>query len=253
MGRAHDLRTRRWPSAGAILVALLFAAPVSAFAHVPTIEPREATSSELPSQTAGGMNSYPSQNAFVIEGPDESRAIYGYLAPVQPYDAYTFQVTNTVTTTIELIVPTRREAAGFRPSLHLIAPSEGIRLDAQDPGRTPRAEFFEPFSLQSFWKGATLQNVELRPGVEYELVVEAASSSARSGPYVIAFSGAERFTPADWLSSLKVLPTIWLGTYGGAPPRPIAMLVAALLVVTAVALLGRLSSNARRRAAARRG
>lgn len=216
---------------GVMLGSLTLAMPGSAFAHVPAIEPRASSNAARTS----GSGSFPADNAHAIDGPDESRAVYGYLAPDQPYDAYTFKVADNVTTTIELIVPVRTAAEGFRPALILMASARGIRLDARDPGVSPRSKFFEPFSLQSFWKGAAIEEVELRPGVRYDLIVTPGASQVRSGPYVIAFSGGERFTAADWARTLRVLPTVWLGTYGGAPVRPLAVVV---MVLVALALAG---------------
>jgi hypothetical protein len=161
-----------------------------------------------------------------------SRAVYGYLAPGRAYDAYTFRVSEPVSTRIELIVPERTGQKDFRPGLLLF---DGARRASDDPGGE-RSLFLEPFSLSRFWEGAGLDAV-LAPGDTYELVVVPGTGSVTHGSYVIVFGGAEAFTGQDIRETFRVLPTIWLGSWSGSPPRTSALVVAGVVVVALAALI----------------
>jgi hypothetical protein len=152
---------------------------------------------------------------MAIGGPEVSRAIYGYLAPDEKYDAYAFHVDEPVTQTIGVIVPARGEDEGFRPSLRLLADGVEVAL-IDDPGLPEREAEWEPFSLTDFWTGGE-ERIAFEPGVEYELRVEPGTGPDVSGRYVIVFGGPEAFTAADSARTLVYLPVIWFGAYGGAP------------------------------------
>lgn len=185
----------------AALAAVVLSSSLSsaALGHVPTLERAQG------------------EGAAVIEGPDVSRAIYGYLAPVEEYDSYTFHVDEPVTQTVGIIVSARAEHAGFRPALRLLADGTEV-VAAQDPGLPDRETEWEPFSLTSFWAGAE-ERVSFEPDVAYELVVDPGTGTDLSGRYVIVFGGPEAFTATDALRTLAYLPVIWFGAYGGAPPH----------------------------------
>ncbi|MDF1543425.1 MAG: hypothetical protein P1P71_09975 [Anaerosomatales bacterium] len=169
---------------------------------------------------------------MAIEGPEASRAIYGHLAPGEKYDAYAFHVDEPVTRTIGVIVPSRTEHAGFRPSLRLLA--DGIETALiEDPGLDEREAEWEPFSLTDFWTGGE-QRIAFEPGVEYELRVEPGTGPDGSGRYVIVFGGPEAFTPADSARTLVYLPVIWFGAYGDAPAHWNWWALVPLAVVAAV-------------------
>jgi len=211
----------------AVIVAMLgvLMSPVAACAHVPALEG---------SGTAG--------SGAAIGGPDVSRAIYGYLAPGEAGDAYTFTVSGPITRTIGVIVPAYPEHARFRPRLVLTS-QDGSRIEFADPGLAARVGEWEPFSLTTFWKGAE-GDVRFEPGRRYVLTVEPGPGDA-TGRYVIVFGGPEQFSGADTLSTLTDLPVIWFGAYGGAPFRwnwPAALLFAALIVIAA----GTVVASARR-------
>ena len=203
----------------ALVAAALIFAPAAAVAHVPDLERRA------------------SGEPMTVGGPEVSRAIYGYLAPDEEYDAYTFRVDEPVNQTIGVIVPSRAEHEGFRPSLRLLA--DGVEVSyIEDPGRAEREAEWEPFSLTDFWTGGE-ERIAFEPGVEYELRVEPGMGPAGSGRYVIVFGGPEAFTAADSARTLVYLPVIWFGAYGGASahwnwwallPLGVAVLLLALLV-----------------------
>ena len=181
--------------------------------------------------------------------PDVSRAVYGYIAPGEEHDTYTFSVTRPVTTTLGVIVPAYAEHARFRPVLELETTGQPTTTIA-DPGYAPRGEEWEPFSLTTFWKGGE-HAVTFEPGRRYTLRVEPGGGAA-TGRYVIVVGGAERFTGGDTLATLRDLPVIWLGAYGGAPARwnPWVLVPAALLVavIAGIVLVIRGAARSRGRA-----
>jgi hypothetical protein len=188
---------------------------------------------------------------MAIGGPEVSRAIYGYLAPDEEYDAYAFHVDAPVTQSIGIIVPVRAEHEGFRPSLRLFADGVEVAL-IDDPGLAEREAEWEPFSLTDFWTGGE-ERIAFEPGAEYELRVEPGIGTDGSGRYVIVFGGPESFTAADSVRTFVYLPVIWFGAYGGAPahwnwwalvPLAIGISVVVLVVRTVVRAV-------RRRGAAR--
>jgi hypothetical protein len=192
-------RTRTGPRSAA--TAILFALAVlassagAALAHVPALE------SGTGATTA-------------IDGPDVSRAIYGYLAEGEEADAYVFSVAAPVTSATGVIVPAYAEHADFRPVLRLFADGEEIAT-IEDPMLPERPGEFEPFSLTTFWEGGE-EEVAYEPGIEYALVVDHGEGTA-TGRYVLVFGGGEAFTGTDVATTLRDLPTIWFGMYGDAP------------------------------------
>jgi hypothetical protein len=203
---------------GTCMVGVSLPAAV-AHAHVPTLE-----------RSAPGT-------AMAIDGPEVSRAIYGYLAPDETYDAYLFSVEEPVTRTIGVIVPARDEHAEFRPVLRLLTGGTEITTIA-DPGLSERDTEWEPFSLSTFWEGGE-QAISFNPGVEYELRVEPGDDDATSGRYVIVFGGPEAFTVGETMRTLLYLPVIWFGAYGGAPPHwnwwamiPLGILATGIVLIT---------------------
>ncbi len=216
------------------IVGISLPAPV-ARAHVPALE-----------RGAAGT-------PMAIDGPDISRAIYGYLAPAETYDAYRFSVEEPVTRAIGVIVPAREEHTGFRPALRLLAGGAEVASIA-DPGLAERDTEWEPFSLTTFWEGGE-QAITFEPGVEYELRLEPGDGATSSGRYVIVFGGPEAFTIGESVSTLFYLPVIWFGAYGGAPPHwnwwaliPLGILVAGIALITQA-----LVRRSRRRADDRNG
>jgi hypothetical protein len=199
----------------AVIVSWLVAGG-PAHAHVPALEGGGATGEGTP-----------------IAGPDVSRAIYGYLAPDEKRDVYTFSLSQPLTATIGIIVPAYPEHADFRPAIVVEVEGEAP-VTIADPGLAERAKEWEPFSLTYFWKGGE-EGVGFKRGRRYRLRVEP-GDGATSGRYVIVFGGAERFTGSDTLATLRDLPAIWVGGYGGAPLRWnwLALLPAGLVGFAAV-------------------
>lgn len=186
----------------AALVALVAMAVMAgarpAEAHVPGLEPAS------------------DDGPVSIDGPEVSRATYGYLAPGDSYDEYRFTVARQVTRPVGIIVPAYPEHADFRPGL-VVTTDARDRLELMSGASAPRRREFEPFSLTSFWHGSE-REVTFEPGVVYTLRVLPGPGSA-SGRYVIVFGGPEQFEAGDIAGTLRQLPVIWFGAYGGAPFR----------------------------------
>lgn len=229
--------SRRLTAVGAVTIMLavaLFAA-VAASAHVPTLE-----TGNVPGEGAP------------ISGPDVSRAIYGYLEAGKEFDAYTFIVSAPLERQIGILVPAYSEHADFRPSI-VLSTQGAPPIEIADSGRADRMEEWEPFSLTTFWKGAET-TAAFESGRQYIIRVKPGVGT-RSGRYVIVFGGPERFTTPDTLGTLRDLPAIWFGAYGGAPFRwnwwaliPVSILAAIVAGVVRLAHTG-----LRRAATVRRG
>jgi hypothetical protein len=222
--RRHGSRAVAVLIASACCVAAL-SGTWTAFAHVPALETSATSDGTTP-----------------LGSPDVSRAIYGYIAPGEERDSYSFSVASPVTTTLGVIVPAYPEQRGFRPSL-VLEDDRGSSVTIGDPGLDPRAKEWEPFSLTSFWKGGE-RSVSFEPGHRYTLRVVPGADTP-FGRYVIVVGGAERFTGADTLGTLRDLPAIWVGMYGGAPFRfnpwaliPVAFVLVLLLAAVFAAIRG---------------
>lgn len=216
-----------WLLASLACSAAMFAAS-PAHGHVPEIAAPAASDAE-------GTPRQPYPSAQPIASPTVSRAVYGFLAPDRQFDSFRFVVDAPVTTTLDLLVPARADYDGFEPRLSVYEEGSGERLDA--PPGSGEAEY-EPFSIESFRQVRSVR-LELKPDETYYLVVRSGSGVA-SGPYALAFSGAESFGSSEIGSTLLALPVIWSGAWAGAPIRPAAygccgsMLVIGALAVTLV-------------------
>jgi hypothetical protein len=205
-----------------------------------------------------------------------SRAVYGTLAPGETFDAYRLSVSHPVSTPVEMLVPKAGRYADFRPSFALVGaglPAVGVppafirdRLRTattavslvpgaypqvvvvNDPGRTPRQTFYEPFSFTSYFRGAST-TVELQPGRDYYLVVY--DPAGVSGEYALGVGEAESFTPADWVRAIIAVARIKLGLYGQGAFHPLNALVLAAVLGGLMALGVVVWRRRRRRAALR--
>jgi hypothetical protein len=215
-----------------VAVALAFSS-VPALAHVPTIE------GPVGLETEAGHGGEP----LVIGGPEKSRAIYGFLEDGET-DTYAFDTSEVVVRTARVIVPDYPEHADFVPTLSLEA--DGVEVaTAEEDTSAGRVSEFEPFSLTHFIQGAEME-FEFEPGVAYVLRVGPGDGDT-SGRYVLTFSGPEEFTGADIAGTLRTLPRIWLGAYGGAPARwNTYALIPALFVLAVVGVLVTLAYRALR-------
>lgn len=188
----------------AVWVVGALALPAAVSAHVPAVE--GAQGFEDGAGTDGETR---------IGGPEKSRAIYGYLEG--DADRYAFVTTQEVSRTIRVIVPAYDEHASFYPTIVLEA--DGVEIArAEDPAQDERPGEFEPFSLTTFWEGAELE-YELEPDRDYVVRIEPGTTGDKSGRYVLVFSGPETFSASDVADTLRGLPRIWFGAYGGAPLR----------------------------------
>lgn len=218
---------RRSVALALITLAFTIAAPAAAFAHVPILE----EPGRIPDTR--GSAEVPFPQAQQIPAPDKSIAVYGYLAKDDELDAYAFTVPEKTVTTVELLVPVRTGLGDFRPTLMVFSEGQGERDVVRDPGADPRERFYEPFSVASFYKGGSA-TLTFEPGERYYFVVTGGQGKRTHGAYTIGVSGAEEFSAAETAGTLMVLPTIWLGSWGGGPVRPGALACATLLVVLGV-------------------
>jgi hypothetical protein len=170
------IRRRLGRALAATLVASLALtwAPASAFAHVPVLEPY-ARSDAQPK----GEEPFPS--AAAIDGPDESRAIYGYLAAGEAFDAYRFEVRQAVTTTLSVLVPVRSGTADLRPAVSVVI--DGRVLADVLPVAGTRRTTYEPFSFMTLYQAGE-QRLTFEPGHRYTLLVSKGRGTDTVGPYV---------------------------------------------------------------------
>jgi len=258
-GRQTPLRllTAAWASAA----LSLWLAP-AALAHVPILEPSR------PSDVVS-FGSEPFPAAVPLGDPTrQSLAVYGYLRAGERFDAYTFTVSQDATIPVEILVPTVGGSSAFRPSFAVITDAEigqqGLpqagtlppdlerrlsgtargRFDVlvvSDPGAAKRPTFFEPFSLERYYRGGKAE-VPVRPGRSYFVVVFAPPSAAvDAGPYTLGLGTVESFTAADWARSSWAIVRIKLGLYGGGPLSwyGVAQLAAVAAAIAGLVLLVR--------------
>jgi hypothetical protein len=230
-------------AAFALVVAAALAWQTAALAHVPILE--------LPGRhDVRGTAAAPFPNAQPIAAPTKSLAIYGYMAPDEQLDAYTFSVTAETTLTLDMLVAVRPDLADFRPTLTLLSSAADRPAVMPDPGTQPRKSFYEPFSVSDFYQGGSA-SVTLLPGRRYFLVVEPGAGARHDGAYTIGVSGGEQFTAAETVSTVLSLPTIWLGSWGGGPVRPGAMAALSALGAVLVAVVALVALRHRRVRAAK--
>ena len=230
---------------GSATVLFVFAAfaisygrgPAPAIAHVPVLEPYAAS-------TATSVLSMMTDSRRV-EPPDESRAIYGTLVSRESGDGYWFSADQTIETTVEVLVPASVAEEEWAAVRFVVTDVEARDIWPAAP--VSEQAFFEPFSLQRFSVVARA-TYRFEEGHSYVLSVTPAQRVLPPGrvvPYVIAFSGSERFALRDVLSSAVDVPRIWFGLYGQWAPRW-GMIGGALLFVVALATTAVLLRRRRR-------
>lgn len=219
----------------AISVTAILGLPAAALGHVPTVE-----------GTQGFEDNVGGDAETQIGGPEKSRAVYGYLK--DGVDRYAFRATEPVARTIGVIVPAYKEHATFYPTM--VLEEDGIEVArSDDAALAERTGEFEPFSLTTFWDSAELV-YDFEPGHDYLVRIEPGQSGATSGRYVLVVGGPEAFSGSDIAETLRGLPRIWFGAYGGAPFRfnPLA-LIPFSIVAGILGLLGTLIVRMLRRRA----
>jgi len=213
-------------------------APAHALAHVPVLEPRAPSEAALTDEGVRG--------AREIEPPTESRAVYGTLSPGERLDAYSFTAATDIETTVELLVPaadtTGRDGADWQ--LVIANPDND---NAARSGVAAEETFFEPFSIQRF-RVVSRISYRFEADSTYFITVRHRGDDppVRPLPYVVGFSGAERFTARDWVSSAAYVPRIWFGLYGQWAPRWGMIAGAGLLLGAAVFFTTRALRRGRR-------
>lgn len=176
-----------------------------------------------------------------------SEAIYGRLGEPGEVDIYEFIPAESASLPFEILVPVRAPLAGFRPTLALIArglpvtSSEdlpvrlpdgfGIRL-ITDPGTEPRPEFFEPFSMERYWRGGR-ETVEIPARASAYIAVF--DATGRTGDYVIGTGTVENFSAMTFPEVVRAIVRLKLGFFGGFQP-PWVDITGILLTVIGFAL-----------------
>lgn len=252
----------------------------AALAHVPILEParRSDQPPSLGASAAGEAEPFP--GAVPLRDPTrQSLAVYGYLFASERFDVYTFTVSQSATIPIEILVPTTGGSPAFRPSFAVIARAgppgsgglpegDGLPSDLErrlrgiteagfdvlvvpDPGAAERPTFFEPFSVERYYRGGRAE-VSVRAGGDYYvLVFVPTDASVRSGPYTLGLGSSESFTAADWAWSSWAIVRIKLGLYGGGPLSwaGLAQLAAIVAVIVGIVVFVVIRRRRRRRRA----
>ncbi|MBE0476772.1 MAG: hypothetical protein IBX62_06745 [Coriobacteriia bacterium] len=214
----------------AVALACALAAPAPAYAHVPVLEPSRS-SDEV------GRPSEPYPGAVGVRAPEVSLAVYGYLAEDELFDVYDFTPSEPVSTHVSILVPAEEDLGRFRPVVTVErATGTGARLVAEAASPPRRETFFEPFTLQTLYRGEEA-TVTLEAGQRYYLRVSPGSGGRRTGPYVVAFSGPERFGAGDAVRTLVRVPRIVLGLYGQAAFDPVPLLVLGAVLAIGAGIL----------------
>jgi hypothetical protein len=242
-------------------------AAAPARAHVPFLEPSR-------SSAAAAEPGDPFPGAVALPDAAVSRAVYGTLAAGEEFDAYKLAVSQPSLTPVEMLVPRSAGYRDFRPAFVLVGP--GLRsagtppafvadrllaaygtveaaangvVVVPDPGASPRATFYEPFSFTSYYRGGSTA-VELQPGRVYYLVVY--DPAGATGEYALGIAEAESFTPADWVRAIVAVARIKLGLYGQGAFHLVNALILAVLLAGLAALVVVLWRRRRRRRSALR-
>jgi hypothetical protein len=227
-------------------------AAAPARAHVPFLEPSR-------SSDAAAEPGDPFPGAVVLPDAAVSRAVYGTLAAGEVFDVYKLAVSQPSLTPVEMLVPRSAGYRDFRPAFVFVGP--GLRsagtlpafvadhllaaygaaeaaaigvVVVPDPGASPRATFYEPFSFTSYYRGGSAA-ADLRPGRVYYLLVY--DPAGATGEYALGVAEAERFTPVDWLRAVVAVARIKLGLYGQGAFHLVSALVLAVVLAGLAALV----------------
>jgi hypothetical protein len=171
----------------------------------PGVRPRASTQ---------GPATDPFPDAVPVGSPEVSRAVYGYLAPSDSADIYTFEVSKPTTAPVGILVPQGPGAAGFHPELTIYGGDKPVGMFDRAPGE--RDTFYEPFAQTTLYRGPE-QDVGFLPGRPYYLIVTPGVGAVRSGRYVVSMGTVEAFAAEDVLRVPGEIARIKAGDYGGAP------------------------------------
>ena len=192
-----------------------------AFAHNPFLEPAE------PQQTAQANLAL----AVPIGDPTfASAAIYGRLSQLDEVDLYRFTPSKSGPLPFDALVPVRSSLSEFRPTVALIAhglevpspedfpvhlPKGYGAIFVTDSKSTPRSVFFEPYSMERYWKSGT-RTIELPSGVPAYIAVF--DPTGQRGEYVIGAGTVENFSAITFQEILLAIFSLKLGLFGGLEP-----------------------------------
>ena len=224
---AGKLTLRRLCAAALVVFALACAAS----AHRPLLEA---------SLRPGGD---PEHAAQVVDPTHASSAVYGRLDAPGEVDFYKFTAAKAETIPVEALVPVRPSNSDFRPTavvlgrhlaetpgLSLPFPvPEGFRALVVHAPEGGRARFYEPYTLEHFYRGGTAQ-VQLTPGETYYVAVY--EPRQRTGGYALGLGTVENFEDVSKVGMAWNVVALKLGLAGG---RGVAWLD---VLATFVALAG---------------
>jgi hypothetical protein len=207
--------------AAILCIVLVLGSSAHAFAHNPILEPPE------PQQTAQANLAL----AVPIGDPTlASAAIYGRLGQPDEVDIYRFTPSKSDQLPFDALVPVRSSLSDFRPMVALIAFGLGVRTQeglpvplpegygaifVTDYKSAPRSAFFEPYSMERYWKSGT-RTVELPAGVPAYIAVF--EPTGQTGEYVLGAGSVENFSAMTLREIVLAVFALKLGLFGGFEP-----------------------------------
>ena len=219
-----------------IVSVLVSVAPV--FAHNPILEPTE------PQQTAQASLALA---VPIVDPTFASAAIYGRLGQPDEVDLYRFTPSKSDPLPFGVLVPVRSSLSEFRPTVALIAHGLGVQAQEDFPVHLPkgygaifvtdyksasRSVFFEPYSMERYWKSGT-RTVELPAGVPAYIAVF--DPTGQTGEYVLGAGTVENFSAMTLREIVFAIFGLKLGLFGGFEP-PWLDIAGILLTVSGFAI-----------------
>ena len=200
-----------------VLLPIVVALVARCDAHVPFIE----------------WNDFTEDNPFVMDDPEKSTAIYGYLDGKNDVDVFEIQVTEVPTTIYaEVIVPVCGDNyEDFDPSLAVIGPGiktssnnnkesqcdvpisvpggSGVACQISEGNGSSREIEYECFANKSYYQGLTFE-MEVTETGTYKVAVWDPVSNAK-GDYTLVIGPEEIWGPSEILQALVITPLIRWG------------------------------------------
>src|SRR5215213_2263314 len=204
--------------------ALVLIIASAALAHRPVLERSLAPGNNFDSA------------AQVADPTAASQAVYGGLDAPGEVDFYKFTSNKADAVPVEALVPVRPSNRDFRPWVVVIGKSVAPTPDAQLPFALPeglqahvirapaeRAYFYEPYSLERFYRG-TEEKIQLAQGETYYVAVF--EPERRTGTYSLGLGSVENFEGASKAGTVWNVVVSKLGLAGARSYVPLLDLFA---------------------------